>query len=205
MLFRLLAVVIIIAGLALTGFFYKDYRDQSAKADSLEAQLKNTNNSALVLAKQAQSIETELADIVKRSNETQAAIEKEKTALPERINSNSIVRSILIVGQTNGVTAIPLSTQDWATVKIGTHDYSVFRLSIQARGNPDDLVSFIRTLQQATYSTLIVEGVNIAKTYTTPTVPTPTVPPGETVTPTPEEVEPIPHTTADVKLAIYAR
>jgi hypothetical protein len=197
MLVRILVVVVIIGGLAAAGFFYKDYLNQSAKADDLEAQLKNTNNSTLVLVKQAQDIEAEVAGIVKRSNETQTAITQEKGGLPDRINSNTIVRSILVLGQTMGVNVIPLNTQDWAKTKIGTHDYSVFRMSIQAGGSPENLVEFIRSLQGSLYQTLVIEGVNISKTYTTPE-------PDPTITPAPE-VTPIAGTNADVKLAIYAR
>jgi hypothetical protein len=100
MLLKVLFALVIIGALALGGFYYKDYLDQNAKAADLETQLKNTNNSALVVSKQAQSIETEIADIVKRSSDAQKAINAEKNTLTDRINSNTIVRSILVLGQT---------------------------------------------------------------------------------------------------------
>jgi hypothetical protein len=197
MLIKVLIALVIIGALALGGFFYKDYLDQNAKAADLETQLKNTNNSAVVVSRQAQSIETEIADIVKRSSDAQKAINAEKNTLTDRINSNTIVRSILVLGQTMGVKVIPLNTQDWAAVKVGSHDYSVFRMSIQASGDPKNIVEFLRSLQGSVYQTLVIENVNLDKSYVTPE-------PDPTITPAPE-VTPIPSVTSDIKFAIYAR
>jgi Tfp pilus assembly protein PilO len=78
-------------------------------------------------------------------------------------NNTRIVNGILRLAEENGVTAIPLSTQDWTLTKILKQDYSVFRIEIAATGNYTQMVNFLYQLENDEPKTLVLENVTVEK------------------------------------------
>ncbi|MCR4393508.1 MAG: hypothetical protein NUV31_03950 [Dehalococcoidales bacterium] len=197
MLIRFLIIIGVIAALVASGIFIKDYYDESANADSISSQIQNTQKNIAIVSAQTRNLEAELSDFTKRYANAQAAIEAEKNMMPDKMNSNSIVRSVLLLGQEKRVSVIPLSTRDWTTVKIDKHDYHVFRMDLELNGEESDIIEFIDKLQYSLYQTLVVEDVYVIKNRETPEpsgTPTPTA--------TPVSVETV---RANLSLAIYAK
>lgn len=197
MLLRFLIIIGVIAALVVSGIFIKDYYDESSTADSISNQIQNTQKNIALVSAQTRNLEVELGSFQKRHADAQAAIEAEKNQIPDKINSNSIVRSILLLGQEKQVTVIPLSTKEWTPVKIDRHDYQVFRMSIELNGSEQNIIEFLERLQYSLYQTLVIEDVHLVKIRETPE---PTGTPTPTVTP-----EPVERVTVNLNLAIYAK
>jgi hypothetical protein len=197
MLIRFLIIIGVIAALVASGIFIKDYYDESSTADSISAQIQNTQKNIAVVSAQTHNLEAELGEITKRYESAQAAIEAEKNLMPDIINSNTIIQSILLLGDERHVSVIPLRTRDWTTIKIDKHDYHVFRMDLELNGEESNIIEFIDKLQYSLYQTLVIENVNVIKTRETPE---PSGTPTPTATPVPVET-----VKANLSLAIYAK
>jgi|GEM_PF-3507970 len=197
MLIRFLIIIAVIGALVASGLFIKDYYSESSAADAISTQIQNTQKNVAIIYSQTRSVEAEVLDLTKRYSDVQAAIEAEKNLMPDKMNSNDIVESILLLGKEKHVNVIPLSTDDWTPVKIDKHDYHVFRMKVELNGDEKDIIEFLERLQYSIYQTLVVEDIRLVKTIETP-VPTGT--PVPTFTPVPFET-----VKANLSLAIYAK
>ena len=191
---KILIGVLIVAALAVGGIFVSDYMGKTAKAESLVEQIQRDNKNLTTISTSTQNLVTEINEITAETNELLDTLAKESKEVPDRINTNNIVNSVLTLGQACDVTVIPLSTQDWAKVKIGENDYLVYRMTVEVYGTHTDVLGFIRQLQ-GLYNTLAVESLTLEKKLVTPT-PSPTA----TTTPLPVTMG-----TVNVKMAVYAR
>ena len=193
MVLRGLLAIGVIAALVASGFFYKDSLDQNKRVDSISAQIKNSTNMVTVVTNQTKATQVEVSDFTKSLADAQAAIAAEKEKMPVKMNSNEIVRKVMLTGGTANVTVIPLSTDEWAAAKVDKGSYFVFKMNIEISGEQEQVVEFIKRLQSDLYPTLVIESVNIKKN----------LPPASPV------ATPIPVTTggitAELRLAVYAR
>jgi hypothetical protein len=202
---RNLIALLIIVALGFGGFFLKDYFNQASEADAIVAQIKNTNQTVSTVSGQTKSLESEMADLGKRANEIQMAINTEDRKIPARFNSNEAVKSILLMGQMRELKVIPLSTQDWTPVKIDKHTYQVFKMTAEVIGLQERLVDFVKELQGSLYETLVIENLSITKPVPTPTPTSQFVDEMATPTPTPTVIEDTGMVKGKVQIAIYAK
>ena len=175
MLRKAIPVILIIILLITAGVFFKDYRDQTAAASSLEAQIKNDKNSALILEQKNEALETEITRIKAETARTLASIESSEQVILPKPNSNDIVNNILILGRSKDVTVIPLSTREWTGVKIGQHNYQVFRMDVEVDGLQAQVIQFLDGLQDLENQPLVIENISLQRPIPAATpIPTPT-------------------------------
>jgi hypothetical protein len=197
----ILALVIVVALIA-GGVFLNGYFNQSAAADDLAVKVQNDSKNLATVNGANQKLNQEIATINNQTAQAMQDLENEGKVMPARVNSNEIVRSVLDTGRDNSVTVIPLSTDDWSTLKIGKHDYQVFKMTVEVNGDQDNLIKFVKSIQDL-YDTITIESASFTKTITTPT-PTETVTPTPTPTATPTPT-PVVSTSITVDLSVYAR
>jgi hypothetical protein len=161
MLIRVLTGVIIIIAIALGATFYSGYLDQSNTADSLAAKMQTDSKTLSIITNSTGSIEKEIADLNAQINQTQTALALENKALPEMTNTNIIVRQIITFGDNSSVTVIPLSTNDWASVKIDKNEYHVFRMSVEIKGSQQKVIDYVRQIQSAIDQYLVIEKLDL--------------------------------------------
>lgn len=128
-------------------------------------------------------------DLEQRLAAAQADLTAGQSALPGEVNSTRTIDAILKLADECDVKAVPLVTEPWTAVKIGSHDYDVFRLSVSVTGSFANLVSFTGKLENEGFETLILEALSVSRTLEQPGEET--VPEGE-----------IP-VTASLELAVY--
>jgi hypothetical protein len=197
MLLRVLIAIMIIGALVAGGIFIKDYYDETRAADSAQAQIDNTRNLAVTVSSQTKGVEADLANLAQQYSDAQQAVQAAQNLIPDAMDSNSIVKSVLVLARQTSVTVIPLKNQDWTKTKVNTDDYSVFKMTIEINGSESQIVDFVKKLQSNLYPTLVIEDLSFDKTFSTPE---PTV--TKTPTPTPTPVETV---TANLSFAIYAK
>jgi hypothetical protein len=103
------------------------------------------------------------ADPEERLRVAQSDFEATRNSFPDRLNTTSVVNTILRLAEDTGVKAIPLVTQPWQTESFSGHDYSVFRLDISVTGTFTKTVDFINGLENGELSTLLVESVSVER------------------------------------------
>lgn len=193
MLLRVLIAVVIIGALVAGGIFIKNYYNETSAANDIEGQIQTSRNLATVVSEQTKGVEADLNSLAQQYSNAQQAVTAAQDQIPAPMNSNGIVKNVLLLARTSKVSAIPLKTQDWTKVQINTNTYSVFRMTIEVNGPESQIVDFVKQLQANLYQTLVIENLTFVKTITTPEA---------TVTPAPT---PIASVTADLSFAIYAR
>jgi hypothetical protein len=203
MTIRNMVLLLIVVALGFSAFYLKDYFDKTNEADALAAQAQSTSQLVSSVANQTRAAETDVRDLTKRSGEVQTAIDAENLVMPARFNSNEAVKSILLLGKSRELLVIPLNTQEWTKVKIGTHDYQVFRMTVEVNGPQERLVDFVKQLQDSLYETLVIENMVVTKPTPTPT-PT-TVFADQTPAPSSTTVADTGAVKAKIQIAIYAR
>ena len=159
---KLLMVILIVTILAAGGVLYKDYSAQSAAADNLWTQmeldvkvLNKTSDSTL-------AANLEIASLDRTISDTDKAIATETAVIPDKMNPNEIVRNVLMLAEQSQVQVIPLGTKEWTKVKVGQHDYSVFRMSVKVTGNQILFMDFVKKLSSL-YGTLVIEDISISR------------------------------------------
>ena len=158
---KITIVIIIIAALLASGYFIRDYLNQSAAADTLNAQLAATNLKIQQLTASSQTMTLQAGKTKASQAAVQASIATESLSVPTKVNTNIIVRDVLDTGEINQVTVIPLSTSDWARVKILQGDYWLFTMSLSLTGREQGLVYFINDMRSL-YPTMIINGLSIS-------------------------------------------
>lgn len=180
MLMKTILAVLIIVVVVVGGIFFKDYFEKSSAADTLRTQIKNNNNTALTVSKSNQALQAEIDGINANAAKTLQDIDLARQVIKPKTNLNEIVLNVLTLGSQQQVTVIPISTQPWTSIKVGQHNYQVFKMTIEVDGAQDRLVSFVKELQKLEHQPLVIESLSLNKPSPTPT-PTPTPSP----TPTP--------------------
>lgn len=199
---KIILAIIIVGALAVGGFFLKDYFSQSAEARSLQEQIANDNRTLKVVTTATNPLAGEINNLKIQQMQFRNSISTESVAIPERMNPNDVVRSILNAGESYGLKVIPLSTTDWAPAKIDQEGYWVFKTNLELSGTQNEIVGFLKYVQNSLYPTLVVETLDLTQTPPSPTPTETTTPtPTDTPTPTPEE-DPV---KANLEFSVYAR
>jgi hypothetical protein len=154
---------LIIIALVIGAIFFSNYFNEKAEAQSLTSQI-NTDMGAVEMIKtKTNQLKAEIAEISSNIDKTKDAVSREGNLMPpKRINSNEIVREILMLGQTKDLAVIPLSTADWTSTRTAVNDFQVFKMSLGISGEQSNVISFIQDLPTL-YNSLIIESIGISK------------------------------------------
>lgn len=133
-----------------------DYLGQRNQKEVLAGQIADATGELSIIPRPPTDLDEQLANAQDNLWEIQESLAIDT-------NNTRLVNSILRLAEENGVTAIPLSTQDWTLAKILEQDYSVFRIEIAATGNYTQMVNFLYQLENGEPKTLILENVTIEK------------------------------------------
>ncbi len=163
MLLKFIMAMIIIVIIAIGGIFYNDYLSQTARAESVNAEIQNDRNANTIVQKSIQKVNGEIAETNRNIEKIKQEIEKEGGVLPDKVNSNQILKDIIVQSKETGVSIIPLSTQEWMSTQINKNNYQVLKISLEIKGSQPDVVAFIDQIQQSSYKTLIVDSINLRK------------------------------------------
>ena len=200
--------IVIIAALIAGGFSMNNYFKQSSVIDDLNSQISSTNQQLISLTRETGGLKTEIATSTANISQLVYTIGNESKPIPpDKIDSNRIVRDILVLGQQTGVIVVPLSTQDWSSVKTDGNDLQVFKVSLEALGSQENVVLFIRKLE-VLYNTLVIGNITLNKVIEIPAAtPTPVATPAINNVSTPETATPLPvvKIKADLTAEIYTR
>jgi Tfp pilus assembly protein PilO len=194
---------IIIAALVAGGVFINGYFNQSAAADELANKVQNETNNLNTITGANQKLNQEIININNQTAQATQDMANESKAIPVKMNSNEIVRKVLDKGKDNAVNVIPLSTEDWSTLKLGKHNYQVFKMTVEVNGDQDKLISFVRDLQ-GLYDTITIDNASFTKSVTSPTPTAASPTPSETPSPSATPAS-IVDTSITIGLSIYAR
>jgi septal ring factor EnvC (AmiA/AmiB activator) len=153
----------IIAAIIVSAVFLSDYNGRSGETDVLNAKIHVDSQSLNVLTQNIKSVNTEIQEINANIAKAQTDIESAGDVIPPRENSNNLIRSILSHGQTNQLTIIPLSTEEWTQVDIRNNPYEVFKIALSVEGQQANLLEYIKWLQKSPYPTLSIEDLTITR------------------------------------------
>jgi superfamily I DNA and/or RNA helicase len=152
----LLITVLVLAVLVVYYLLLTDYVKQHRENNTLAYQI---NEATQMLAQ----VPTSPADLEQRLKTAQSDYEAEQNSLPERLNTTRTIDFILKLAEAEGVKAIPLITQPWSLERVGSYDYSVFRLDVTASGTYTKLAGFIEQLETSELDTLIIESLSVER------------------------------------------
>jgi Tfp pilus assembly protein PilO len=177
---KIVVAVLVIIALGVAGFFVKGYFDQSAVAATYSAKVESDSNSLKVVTTSNKSLASDIADLKAKQAQAQQSLNTENNAVPDRMNINDIVDSLMTAGRQFSCTVIPLTTTDWAATKIGQGEYWVFKAKMEVNGTQDDLVNFLKYVQGSVCPSLVIESLDISQVTPTATptaTPAPITPP----------------------------
>ena len=172
---KIVSVAIVIIVLGVAGFFLKGYFDQSATAATYSAKVAADSKSLKAVTTSNKSLADEIANLKARQAQVQQSLNSESAAVPARMNINDVVDALMAAGRQFSLTVIPLSTTDWSTAKIAQGEYMVFKAKMEVNGTQDDLVTFLKYIQDSICPTLVIETLEISQIVPTAS-PTPTAP-----------------------------
>lgn len=75
--------------------------------------------------------------------------------------ANDVIRAILLLGDKNNVSVIPLVNKAWSSNSFGSKSYYKLTMSIEATGVWDDMIDFLDQLQSTKFYTLACEKLAI--------------------------------------------
>ena len=137
---KLLIILLIVVLLVVYYLFGMDYLKQRRQQTALTPQISDVVQALALMPEPPQDLEQRLAS-------AQADLTAEQSALLSEINSTQAINTILKLADRCQVKAIPLITEPWSAVKVGGHDYYVFKLNVSFEGSFSDLVSFTDKLE----------------------------------------------------------
>jgi len=164
MLAKIGFAVVIAAVMVVGGIFFKGYLDESGAEAALQKKIDKDSNAAAVLLVKNQKLETEVAENNKKITEILADIDAVNAKIPPVVNPNVIIEKIITLGDRKQVTVIPLTTRSWSRIKVGEHEYQVFRMDINVQGLQPQVISFVDALQVLEHQPLIIESLSLKKT-----------------------------------------
>ncbi|MBN1191107.1 MAG: hypothetical protein JXA46_15225 [Dehalococcoidales bacterium] len=183
MLVKVAVALILILAVAFGGIIYSDYLGQTARAESVSMEIQNDKNAGKIISKEIQIINSDIAEIDGKIEKLRDEIEREKDFLPEIVDSNKILRDIIILGEKCYVSIIPISVQEWYEAQIEGYNYRVLKVNLEITGRQGDVQEFISRTQNTDYHTLTINCVMLRR----PSDPLDT------------------NIIADMKLAVYVR
>ena len=154
---KLLITLLIIILLIVYYLLGMDYLKQRRQQAALLPQISDVAQALALMPEPPQDLEQRLAS-------AQADLTAERSAFLSEMNSTQAINTILKLADRCQVKAIPLITEPWSAVKVGEHDYYVFRLNVSVEGSFSDLVSFTGKLENEEFETLIVENLSVTRT-----------------------------------------
>ena len=158
-----IAVVLLVAALAVLGFLFKGYQDQSALAEAASTRLAASNNRINQLNQQNEALESQNADNAASQASLKEAAAAAGLELPSRLNSNDILQDILALCDKHSVTAIPISANAWTPLVLQQRTYSVFKMTLNLKGTETHLIDCVQELQSQLYPTLKVESLLLTR------------------------------------------
>jgi Tfp pilus assembly protein PilO len=168
MFIRVVAVLLIVAVLAVGGYYY--FHAQSLTDQANEAFAQNTKNQTTLtnLSNQNQGMSSDIAQIQKEITQAKNDINAETSVVPPRVSPNSLVQELLNQGNENYVTIIPLSIGDWTSAKVGSSSYYRLDATVRVSGELGQVVNYIKALQNSAYSSLSIQSINMQQSSETP-------------------------------------
>jgi hypothetical protein len=160
---KILLAILIIVVIAVGGIFYNDYSSQTVKAESANAEIQNDKNASTIVTRSLQNTNNEIAEIAKKIDNIKGDLAREEDQLPAKINSNEIVKDIILQGKACEVTVIPLSAQEWTKTQINKINYQVLKIKLETKGRQASVLNFISRMQDPACETLIIENITISK------------------------------------------
>ena len=151
---KLLIVMLAVALLAVYYLLGSDYLKQRQQHEALAAGIAGADQALAQITAPPADLQQQLAN-------AQAGLYAANTTLPDRLNSTRIINDILMLADDNGVKAIPLVTQPWATESIIKVNISVFRLNVAVKGTFSQVSSFLNRLENGECETLVIEYATI--------------------------------------------
>ncbi|MBP1706703.1 MAG: hypothetical protein H6Q39_427 [Chloroflexi bacterium] len=173
---KIVVVALVIIALGVAGFFLKGYFDQSAVAATYSTKIEADSKTLKSVTTSNKTLEAEIAALKSKQAQVQQSFNTEAAAVPSKMNINDIVDGLMAAGRQFSVSVIPLTTTDWASTKISQGEYWVFKAKMEVNGTQDDMLNFLKYIQESICPTLVIETLDISQITPTAT-PTPTAPP----------------------------
>jgi hypothetical protein len=170
MLIRAMAVILVVAVAAVSGYFYTSSLGTSKQTDSVYAQAQGDQRNLNLINAQNQTLTDDINQLQAQASKANNDISQEMTVVPAIVNPNDLVQALLNQGQEDYVTIIPLSVGEWTPVQIGSNDYMRLDARIKISGEMAQVVKYITFLQKSQFSTLSVKGVSLAPTVDNPAI-----------------------------------
>lgn len=156
---KLLIAILIITLLVVYYIFGMDYINQRREREALALQITTVTQALAQISDSPHNLE----DLEQWLEAAQARLAAEQSIFPSRLNSTEVVSTILELAGSLGVNAIPLVTQSWSTEVVGENNYDVLRLTVAAEGDFYQLFSFVSSLENGEYQTLVVEDLAVGR------------------------------------------
>jgi hypothetical protein len=160
---KLLIVLMTIIAFAVGASFYSSASNQQRSAALLEEKISNATQNLKTITDKNRFLEAEISGISSEISDARGklVLSKQSSLMPEMVNSNTIVRTVIEYGNKAGVKVIPLSTEDWKPVTIEKQDYHVFKMSVEVVGLKQNVIDFIRQVQDTINPYLVIESLDV--------------------------------------------
>jgi hypothetical protein len=158
---KLLLGLLIIVVVVVAGVFAKGYFDDSVTAATLKTKIDSDSKNLTTLTTSSSSLAGDISDLKAKQAKIRAAIDNEITVVPDRINTNDIIRSLLTASQKFDCTIVPLTSTDWTSTKIMEGNYWVYHSQIKISGTQPQIINFLNYVQRSLYPTLVIEKLDM--------------------------------------------
>lgn len=152
MLITVLVLVLLVVYYLMATDYLKQHRENKTLASQIDE-----------MTQMLAQIPPSANDLEQRLNAAQSDFEATQNSFPDRLSTTRTVDFILKLAEATEVKAIPLVTQPWGIERVGSYDYSVFRVDVSATGSYTNLVKFINQLETSELKTLIIESLSVER------------------------------------------
>jgi hypothetical protein len=121
----------------------------------------NLKNQTAAATRTLESMAVPAPDAKQRLAAAQVRLVAIESEFPQRVNSTLSIDSIFKLADAAGVKALPMITQPWSAVNIGSRTYYVLRLNVSAAGAFSDFMKFTASLENSEIGTLIIEQLTL--------------------------------------------
>lgn len=155
-----ISVIVLVGVYFLWGMNYV-YSWALANTDDEQAPILNQIADVQEQRQQISIPDVDIQQLEQQLEEAKQDLDEESNAFPSDINSNEIIKTILVLADDSEVELCPINTQRWMTQNIDMHDYSFIRMQITAEGSLLGLGSFIYKLEHTSFDTLILDNIQL--------------------------------------------
>jgi len=151
---KLLITVLSIGLLIICVYFLVDSISQQSEQEALRTQITDAIEMIALIPEVP-------SDLQQRLTDAETSLVTEQSILLGQVNTTQVINGLLDIADANQVNVISLTTIPWSLINIEDYVYLVFTIHLDVKGNSDNLLALLRTLESELPKSVSVQHLTV--------------------------------------------